>query len=615
MNIFPNTSVLVNTPYDMPLPMQLVTRFCLAAIPYIAMQSNMNVFPNTSVLVNTPYDMPLPMQLVTLLYRILGPEACHVNPKASKSTYVNHSAPETDCLRPGQKCLKPIRNTKYGAVEHAAVIYTIPHTHMDSGPMTTLVQKNAAHYHTRAVARFVEVRELVELVYQHLPCLTDVVAWGDTCHAIRKYKGELVTNRFKSIVAPFAPDNFKQSCNVLDDAKAIITGSCAITVFLGPSSQALRDLNILMTPQLFKVLEAFFLHKLGYFWIDCTAIPHDALLHAVDRFVRYKLDDWIVTISVVNDVGLFRAVVCSPCTADMIAMTAGRICSFYPKLTMDNVAILSPGGFLVEPEYAVGSIWSEWFTMYDNSEFLGTDCGLYCPSLWRGVVDGNLSRVVEWDHRFSMGEHLQKSHTIWRLSETCTNPLCSFRVIPGRYRPLLPPQTMPSDLNAIEDQSFLVKRHSFTSPVTFTALLYATAATSPHKVPVGLQEGKQDLRSLDDLEINFWVNTLARDKYAVPMNRYRRTFSAIPDGPDLKLLNSYTIVREDPEGYPPPNALMKTHLQQSALNDTLKGNILVLKHVNHNRRQLADVTDGDVSIINLLLHGGALRRSHWPNFK
>ncbi|KAG1777603.1 hypothetical protein EV702DRAFT_1045345 [Suillus placidus] len=450
----------------------------------------------------------------------------------------------------------------------------MPPTHIDSGEIAAVVQKNTKGYYKTAVSQFVEVWELVEMVYQSLPCLTDVVAWGDTCHPIRRYKGELVANRFQSIVAPFAPNNFKQLCNVLKDAKAMIT--------------------------------AFFLRKLDYEWVDRTAIPHDALLHAVDRFMRYRLHDRLVTISVVNDAGLFWAVVCSPCTADMIVMTPGRICSFYPKLTMDNVAILSSGGPLVESEYAMGSIWSERFTVYDNADFLGTDCGLYCPSLWRCISDGNLSRVVEWDRRFSIREPLQKSHTIWHLAESCSNPLCSFRAISGRYRPLLPPQTMPADLNPIEDQCFLVKRHSFTSPVMVTALLYAISVMSPHKVPVGLHEEKEKLRSLDDLEINFWVNTLAHDKFAVPTNRYRRTFSVIPHAPAIKLPNSYTIVREDPKGYPPPNTLMKECLVQSSLNNTLKGNVLVLKHVNHNCLQLVDVTDADISIINLLLNGPTL---------
>lgn len=139
--------------------------------------------------------------------------------------------------------------------------------------------------------------------------------------------------------------------------------------------------------------------------------------------------------------------------------------------------------------------------------------------------------------------------------------------------------------------------------MTVSALLYATVATFPHKVLVGLQEGKERLRSLNDLELNFWVNTLACDKFAVPANHYCRTFSAIPDAPALKLANSYTIVHEDPEGYPPPNALLKEHFGQSLLNDTLKGNVLILKHVNHNRWQLADVIDNDISIINLLLDG------------
>lgn len=326
----------------------------------------------------------------------------------------------------------------------------------------------------------VEVCELVEMVYQYLPCLTDVVAWGDTCHPIRKYKGDLVAKRFKSIVGPFAPDNFNQLCAVLEDAKAIITGSCAITMFLGPSSQTPRDLNILVTERCFRLLESFFLHKLDYTWVDRTAIPHDALLHAVDRIVRYRLEHQIVTISVVSDAGLFRAVVCSPCTADMIAMTPGGICSFYPKLTMDNVAILSPGGFLVEPEYSVGSVWSERFAIYDNAEFLGRDCGLYCPSLWRAVADDELACVVEWDHRFSIREPLRKSHTIWRLSESCSNILCSFRSIPGQYRALLPPQTMPADLNAIEDQCFLINRHSFVSDQLF--LVHMAVPTSTHLV-------------------------------------------------------------------------------------------------------------------------------------
>ncbi|KAG1768399.1 hypothetical protein EDD22DRAFT_844148 [Suillus occidentalis] len=232
----------------------------------------------------------------------------------------------------------------------------------------------------------------------------------------------------------------------------------------------------------------------------------------------------------------------------------GSICSFYPKLTVDSIAILTSEGLLVDPEYAVGSIWSEWFTIS------------LTPS-------GGLQK-----------------HAVTLF-------------------------TMLADLNVIEDQCFLVKHYSFTSPVTVSALLYATVATSPHKVPVGLQEGKERLRSSNDLELNFWVNTLACDKFAMPANRYCRTFSAIPDAPALKLTNLYTIVHEDPKGYPPPNALLKECFGQSLLNDMLKENVLILKHVYHNHQQLADVTDNNISIINLLLDEGALRKTFWAHFK
>lgn len=118
-----------------------------------------------------------------------------------------------------------------------------------------------------------------------------------------------------------------------------------------------------------------------------------------------------------------------------------------------------------------------------------------------------------------------------------------------------------------------------------------------------MQEGKEKFRSLDDLETNFWVNSLAHDKFAVATNRYRRTFTVIPDAPTLKLPNSYTILREDPEGHHPPNALLRQRLAHDPHIDSLKGNILVLKHAKHNRRLVENVTDGDIAIINLLLDG------------
>ncbi|KAG2151556.1 uncharacterized protein EDB93DRAFT_1103008 [Suillus bovinus] len=159
-------------------------------------------------------------------------------------------------------------------------------------------------------------------------------------------KEKIISKCFRAIMEPFVPENFQRLCSVLYDSKAVVTGSCAITMLLGP------------------------------------------------------------------------VVLAAPSTADMVFMSPGGLCTFYPTLTLKNNAILSLTGFLIEPEMSIGSVWSEHFSQ--SVDELALACGAM---------------------------------------------------------PLLPPKCMVSDLNTVVDACFLISRHSY---VIVKALLPVQAFPPPN---------------------------------------------------------------------------------------------------------------------------------------
>lgn len=141
--------------------------------------------------------------------------------------------------------------------------------------------------------------------------------------------------------------------------------------------------------------------------------------------------------------------------------------------------------------------------------------------------------------------------------------------------------------------------------------MYATAGTSPQIVPVPLQDGKEAFEHIDDLEVNFWVNNVACNRFVVSTTRFRKTFHAIPDHPTLPLPFLYSIIREDPQAFPLPNALVKEICPLLATDDGLKGNILVVKHTKNNKNNVLDMTEADIQLVNLLLQGYVAESHVW----
>lgn len=69
-----------------------------------------------------------------------------------------------------------------------------------------------------------ECQELVTEVFHNLPHITDMSAWGDSFHATRAIKGDILAKRFLNWVRPFAEGHCDCLHSVLYDTKVLITG-------------------------------------------------------------------------------------------------------------------------------------------------------------------------------------------------------------------------------------------------------------------------------------------------------------------------------------------------------------------------------------------------------
>ncbi|KAG2337511.1 hypothetical protein BDR05DRAFT_952584 [Suillus weaverae] len=445
-----------------------------------------------------------------------------------------------------------------------------------------------------SLLRFLYVKELVDEVFHHLLVLSHVIAWGDSFHTMHVSKDKIIAKHFRTIVEPFVPNNFECLCNVLYDSNAVMMGSCAITMLLGPGKHAPLDLNILVNHSAFDLIDAFFRFALSYEWVDHNVEPHDIFGGVLEHFVHYKMGNSVITVSSVTTNSLFKVVLAAPSTVDMVFMMLGGLCSFYPKFTLENNAILLPTGFLVDPEMSICSVWSK--------RFHGVDI-LALPS--GGMCETTICLSL------SIG-------TTNILSGTSCTDLTPFGDLQRPVQTSI--ANLPQFLGTIghfchQNLCFLIERHSYKSPMAVKALLYATAATSPQIVLVHLQEGKEGMERIDELEVNFWVNTLARNKFIVSISRYRKTFHGIPDHPSLVIPYACTIYREDPEGCPPPNTPVHDLFTCLGLDLGIKGNVLIVKHPKQDRDKVLDVTEGDLPLIHMLLDGDTLRKTHWVQYK
>ncbi|KAG2336262.1 hypothetical protein BDR05DRAFT_1006033 [Suillus weaverae] len=444
------------------------------------------------------------------------------------------------------------------------------------------------------------VDALVLEVYNHLPLLIDVLAWMPTNTRTRKVGSEMVSARFARIVKLFVRMYIPELCHTMHVTRAIITGSCARQMLSGDDSH-INNLNIIVTNGGFDLFRTLIENTLLYEWVDRTAKPHYAFNSSAQRFTKFKFQDLFITISKAKIDGLFKVVLCSPTTADMLFMTAGGFGMLYPKWTLNNIAVVNRTILRGNRDYdKVGCIRHSGFVCNDDTSFMLGACGQLCPTQWRYISDfGEQSLVVDWDACFSLRSMIRMSHMIWCLAEHCRNNSCPYNSANNTQVAILPPIPIPCDLATIQIQEARIDNHT---PIRW-ALLYATLATAPHLVSVPLRDGVTRLKNISQLEMSHWLDHLKRDKFIVLTGCLRKTFNMLPGAPDTPWEHGYTIIREDPWTYPPPNALIHDIARVTDVRDDVTGNVLVIKHNKGDKHDIVDMTKEDANIVDLLIRG------------
>ncbi|KAG2746860.1 hypothetical protein P692DRAFT_201806857 [Suillus brevipes Sb2] len=165
--------------------------------------------------------------------------------------------------------------------------------------------------------------------------------------------------------------------------RAMIKGSCIWQMLSGDNS-CVDNLNIIMTN--------------GWFDLFCTLI--EDTLH-YERFPTFKFQDLFITVTKVKIDGLFKVILCSPTTADMLFMTAGGFGMLYPKWMLNNIVVVN---------------WTILRGHQDNDKL--------CSTQWCYILDfGGQSLVINWDAHFSLRSMIRMSHMTWLLADFDTASL------------------------------------------------------------------------------------------------------------------------------------------------------------------------------------------------
>lgn len=104
-------------------------------------------------------------------------------------------------------------------------------------------------------------------------------------------------------------------------------------------------------------------------------------------------------------------------------------------------------------------------------------------------------------------------------------------------------------------------------------------------------------RTLQDLEVNYWVHQRAFSAITVSRKALRHQYNALPNF-SVPLDDVYTFFYEDETNNPPPNSLVNNIAPHAPMQARLDGNLLVVKEHDG---LLVDISEDDVGLITFLL--------------
>jgi hypothetical protein len=132
-------------------------------------------------------------------------------------------------------------------------------------------------------------------------------------------------------------------------------------------------------------------------------------------------------------------------------------------------------------------------------------------------------------------------------------------------------------------------------------LLFGTNCDQIHFVPVPFDIGTYAPYTIDDLAINYWVQThlVAGQTFVRVLDHYRHHIVTFPSLTKCLLPDEYSVFICDPL-CSSPNLLLARQLQCQHSPD-FHGDLLVIKHAKDCPKSVVDVEERDLALINLLI--------------
>jgi hypothetical protein len=276
------------------------------------------------------------------------------------------------------------------------------------------------------------------LILERLP-ITDLGATRLASRALRRLTKAVIGRRYRRLLVPYAGEAWQDLVRFLRETQTLITGSSARTMFLGDAEHDMRDLNLVVPPTSFNILDEFLINALGYVCI--SVISHPAMALGIEQFRKYTKQGKVMTLaSPPKDKNVLHTILSAPTTADMIYMTTGGVTCLYPQWLDQRVAICSGTGNLVlstDKLGCAGELHDE-LRVEPGTAFIGEACGNRCPTLWHHIQEKRMRKSIDWDLSNSVTKTFFNVDIEWRLNTYCENPACryNFEIMAGNLETL-----------------------------------------------------------------------------------------------------------------------------------------------------------------------------------
>ncbi|KAH7903101.1 hypothetical protein BJ138DRAFT_1120731 [Hygrophoropsis aurantiaca] len=404
--------------------------------------------------------------------------------------------------------------------------------------------------------------------------------------------------RYEQILKTFVPSDWIECLKVFDASQTVITGSCALAMFLGPSNvPSPRDLNLLV-PLLNVHRLRKFLRKIGYNRTtrDIRRPLENTYVNCFEIFCSPTTSQRI-TVSESTGSDVLRLLLSSPTTADMIFMNHHGLIAFYSRLTTDYVAFRSQPDRPSLLHAQVSSASQSTFNVYQT-------CNEFCLNHWNRTktLDHTSFYSITSPPSKNIQSHVLNNCIEWRLNARCLSPsICAVSNNPINCIWDPPRFTTESNIKNHERKISIDVAH-------ITGLLYSCKIG--HSVVVRVPYKNQD--SLDknnaDLDVDFWVAQRPRQKNLFDRDDLQVIIETWPSDHTSESKYNLSVFSEHPDRTGPKSFSITSVLPARNTGHDINGDILVVKTSVKDCTSFLDVQDHQQQTIDSIIGAWATER-------